>query len=44
MRHPGWAVINANGKTKRDPLMILGPYVDQLLIPQFVEMAGDYRT
>ncbi|MBL9138504.1 MAG: alpha-L-fucosidase [Verrucomicrobiales bacterium] len=42
VRHPDWAVINANGKTNENATSFFGPYVDQLLIPQLREMAGDY--
>lgn len=42
IRHRDWAVINANGKTNENATSFFGPYVDQLLIPQLREMAGDY--
>lgn len=42
LRHPDWAVINADGKTNSNATSFFGPYVEQLLIPQLREMAGDY--
>jgi hypothetical protein len=41
-RHPDWAVINADGKRDTNATSPFGPYVDELLIPQFRELAGDY--
>jgi len=42
VRHPDWAVINGDGKTNGNATSFFGPYVDQLLIPQLRELAGDY--
>jgi hypothetical protein len=40
--HPDWAVRNADGSTNKNATSVFGPYVDQLLIPQLRELAGDY--
>lgn len=40
--HPDWAVRNADGSTNKNANSVFGPYVDQLLIPQLRELAGDY--
>ncbi len=40
--HPDLAVINADGSTNKNATSVFGPYVDQLLIPQLRELAGDY--
>ncbi len=42
IQHPGWAVINADGKTNANATSFFGPYADNLLIPQLRELAGDY--
>ncbi|MBN1507907.1 MAG: alpha-L-fucosidase [Sedimentisphaerales bacterium] len=41
-RHPEWAAVDADGKTSDRITSRFGPYVDQLLIPQLRELAGDY--
>jgi hypothetical protein len=41
-RHPDWAVVNADGSRNKNATSFFGPYVDQLLIPQLRELAGDY--
>lgn len=40
--NPEWAVINADGFRDKDKTSVFGNYVDQLLIPQLKELAGDY--
>lgn len=40
--HPEWAAINADGTTNKNATSVFGPYVDQLLIPQLRELAGEY--
>jgi hypothetical protein len=40
--HPDWARIDENGKRDPDKTSVVGPYVDELLIPQLSELAGDY--
>jgi hypothetical protein len=42
LRHPDWAVINADGKTNANATSFFSPYADQLLVPQLLELAGDY--
>ena len=42
LRHPDWAVINADGKTNSNATSFFSPYADQLLVPQLLELAGDY--
>lgn len=41
-RHPEWGALNADGKLNGRATSFFGPYVDQLLIPQLRELAGDY--
>ncbi|MBE7503745.1 MAG: hypothetical protein HS113_26355 [Verrucomicrobiales bacterium] len=43
-RHPDWAVVKADGQRDDRMTSVFGPYVDQLLIPQLRELAGDYRA
>ncbi|MCZ7638718.1 MAG: hypothetical protein M5U12_23265 [Verrucomicrobia bacterium] len=43
-RHPEWAVVKADGQRDDRMTSVFGPYVDQLLIPQLRELAGDYRA
>lgn len=38
----GWAAVGADGKPSKSATSVFGPYVDQLLIPQLREMAGEY--
>jgi hypothetical protein len=40
--HPDWAARDAAGKPSKQATSVFGPYVDQLLIPQLRELAGDY--
>jgi hypothetical protein len=40
--HPEWAARNAGGQPDGQAASVFGPYVDQLLIPQLRELAGDY--
>lgn len=44
LRHPDWAVMNSDGKRNTRATSPFGPYVDELLIPQLRELAGDYRV
>ena len=44
IKHPDWAVINADGKRHPNATSPFSPYADQLLIPQLRELAGDYRV
>lgn len=41
-KDPDWAVIRENGEKSNDITSVFGPYVDELLIPQLIEMAKDY--
>jgi hypothetical protein len=41
-QHPDWAAVDATGKPSAQATSVLGPYVDQLMIPQLRELAGDY--
>jgi len=48
-RHPDWAALGADGKAPETgpfstfkPVSVFGPYTDELLIPQILEMALDY--
>ena len=40
--HPEWAATNADGTLDKNQTSVFGTYVDQLLIPQLKELAGDY--
>ena len=40
--HPEWAVVSAQGEVSRDYLSPFSNYVDEVLIPQMLEMAGEY--
>jgi hypothetical protein len=40
--HPDWALVDAAGKRDANATSVFGPYVDELLIPQLVEVAGKY--
>lgn len=41
-RHPEWAVKDENGKPSDQTPSAFGPYVDELLIPQLLELALDF--
>ncbi len=40
--HPEWAALGANGKPHKRATSVFGPYVDELMIPQLRELAGEY--
>ncbi len=40
--HPNWAAIKSDGKPSERATSVFGPYVDELLIPQLRELAGEY--
>lgn len=40
--HPEWAKVDKNGNISNEYTSMFGPYVDELLIPQLKELAGDY--
>lgn len=40
--HPEWAVVHADGTRDKEKTSVFGTYVDQLLVPQLKELAGDY--
>ncbi len=40
--HPEWAVVDAEGRPSPDVCSVFGPFVDELLLPQLRELAGDY--
>lgn len=42
--HPEWAAIHADGTRDKDKTSVFGTYVDQLLVPQLKELAGDYHV
>ena len=44
IKHPEWAAINAEGKRETRATSVFSPYVDELLIPQLRELAGEYGT
>lgn len=41
-KNPDWAAVDAEGKPSKEKNSVFGPYVDELLIPQLIEMANDY--
>ncbi len=43
-RHPEWAVRDEKGKPHPRASSVFGPYVDELMIPQLVEIAERYRV
>jgi len=40
--HPDWARVGANGKRDANATSVFGPYVDELLTPQLIEVAAKY--
>lgn len=40
--HPDWCVVDVNGKVDTDHMSAFGPFVDELLLPQLRELAGEY--
>jgi hypothetical protein len=40
--HPDWAAVDENGVPSTEKTSVFGPYADELLIPQLIEMANDY--
>lgn len=40
--HPGWAVVDKDGKRSDKITSVFGPYCDSLMIPQLKELAGKY--
>jgi len=41
-KHPEWAVVDAKGEVSKDKISVFGPYTDELLIPQLVELRREY--
>lgn len=41
-KHPQWASVDAEGKARTDMTSVFGPYADELIIPQFQELAREY--
>ena len=42
-RHPHWAVTNADGKRDTNGITsVFGPYADEYMIPQLIELGQDY--
>ncbi len=42
--HPDWARIDEHGASDPHNTSVFGPYVDELLIPQLIELAQDYAV
>ncbi len=42
--HPEWAAIQADGTRDKEKTSVFGTYVDQLLVPQLKELAGNYNV
>ncbi len=40
--HPDWAVIDEDGVESTEKLSVFGPYADEILIPQLLELALEY--
>ena len=40
--HPDWAIVDAEGNPSSAYMSVFGPYLEELLIPQLLEIAGDY--
>ncbi|MBR4222893.1 MAG: alpha-L-fucosidase [Victivallales bacterium] len=40
--HPDWAIVDAEGNPSKAYMSVFGPYLEELLIPQILEIAGDY--
>jgi uncharacterized lipoprotein YddW (UPF0748 family) len=40
--HPDWAAVDAAGKRSERATSVFGPYVDELMIPQLLELAREY--
>jgi hypothetical protein len=40
--HPDWAMEHADGTRDKDKTCLLGPYRDELMIPQLLELVADY--
>ena len=40
--HPDWTIVDADGKASKAYMSVFGPYNEELLIPQLLELAGDY--
>ncbi len=40
--HPQWAAVDANGVPNEDKTSVFGPYADELLIPQLMELRREY--
>ena len=41
-RHPDWAACGADGEPSKEKTSVFGPYADELLIPQLIEIANVY--
>lgn len=42
--HPDWAFVNPDGQPNPHGLCCRGPYVDEFLIPQMIELIDDYQV
>ncbi|MBR7132360.1 MAG: beta-galactosidase trimerization domain-containing protein [Clostridia bacterium] len=40
--HPEWAVVSEDGTVSKEFMSPFSPYADEVLIPQMLEMAGEY--
>lgn len=41
-KNPSWAAVNDKGEPSKEKVSVFGPYADNLLIPQLLEMANNY--
>ncbi len=42
--HPAWAAVGPDGVPAQDRASLFGPYADEILIPQLLEVATDYQV
>lgn len=42
--HPEWAVVSSQGVVSQEYMSPFGPYKDEVLIPQMLEIAGTYQA
>lgn len=42
-KHPEWCTVNSKGETSKEKMSVFGPYFDELMLPQFKELALEYK-
>ncbi len=43
LRHPEWAAVDAEGSREHGRASVFGPYAEEHLVPQLIELATDYE-